>query len=300
MDIYFGFSDENGSYNKNMSKKFKRAHPYYIRTTVIVPAQKWKKITSYSLKCKDKYNLPIEKEIKWNFLWSLVKNKGQKIDINKPYYFLRDIPFKQIFNYFDELLVILSAMEGIRVICSITDNNNCVKNEENNLLKFHIQNHMQRFQMELQPSDGFGVFFIDPISVCNKHSEKKDDYLREIYNQIYRSGDFISKYTCIKDSLNIEYSHHSTGIQLADIISGVVSSFLRGNSESTKVFYKRIYPHLRRGGHDQILGYGLMEVPANSKSRKILKEKLNTILYKTLTNEEILNPQLIDSTLIIE
>ena len=76
--------------------------------------------------------------------------------------------------------------------------------------------------MELQEKvDNLCILFIDPIS------EEKNKHLRDHYHELFYSGDYIQKYKHIKDSLNIEFSHQSIGIQLADFISGCTIGALK-------------------------------------------------------------------------
>ena len=81
--------------------------------------------------------------------------------------------------------------------------------------------------MELQVNENnennLGVLFFDPVSV------KKNEMFRQIYHELRINGDFINKYRFLKDSLNIENSHQSVGIQIADYVSGAFSSILKSD-----------------------------------------------------------------------
>ncbi|MBA7700662.1 hypothetical protein ES703_109385 [subsurface metagenome] len=98
--------------------------------------------------------------------------------------------------------------------------------------------------------------------------------LREVYHDIFVEGDFINKYMHIKDSLNLELSHHSAGIQLADFISGCFTGFLRGWSFSTESCKELILPHLRKNDDGEVLGYGIREVPRDEEIRAAIDDKL--------------------------
>lgn len=74
MTIYFAFSDEHGSYSRLKTPGFLRAHPWYIRSVVIIDAEQWKILENGYTELKIKNELPIEKEIKWSYLWSLNKS----------------------------------------------------------------------------------------------------------------------------------------------------------------------------------------------------------------------------------
>jgi hypothetical protein len=105
---------------------------------------------------------------------------------------------------------------------------------------------------------------------------------REIYYTLFEDGDFIDKYLFIKDSLNIENSHHSVGIQIADYISGSFSSILKSNNYSDyelgiNMFFNYVCPNLRRGGTSGVHGYGIREVPSSPPTRRWLSNKIKVL-----------------------
>jgi hypothetical protein len=126
--------------------------------------------------------------------------------------------------------------------------------------------------MEIQSKtlNNLVILFFDPVS------EAMDKFFRDAYFDLYNSGDFISKYIHIKDSLNFEHSHQSVGIQIADYISGTFSSMLKGiNTDNYKygkdMYFDYIKPNLCQK-FSIIWGYGLREVPSNKEYRKKLRD----------------------------
>ncbi len=116
------------------------------------------------------------------------------------------------------------------------------------------------------------VLFFDPVN------ENTDNFFRDAYFELYNSGDFINEYKHIKDSLNIENSHQSVGIQLADYISGTFSACLKGINSNNydrgkQMFYKYVYPNLRRNNGD-FWGFGIREVPSNLNYRLELSREI--------------------------
>ena len=274
MSIYFGFSDECGSYQRKISKKSLRVHPYYIRSTLIIDACDWKKLKLNYLELKEKYELPVSKEIKWSYLWQLreFQKKSLEITSDKDIYFLKDYDYHKLIAFVSDSLNLLSELEYCKIIITHTKNIKANIISEKSMLKMHLQEHMQRIQMEVQHDDeNLAVLFFDPIS------EKTDKQLRDIYFELINNGDFIKEYSHIKDSLNIENSHQSVGIQLADFISGTFSSMLKGIESSNyelgkKMFFDHVYNKLRKKD-GKILGYGIREVPLNKDYRNFIKEK---------------------------
>lgn len=144
------------------------------------------------------------------------------------------------------------------------------------MLSFHLQEHIQRIEMESQSDENnLGVLFFDPVG------EEKNELFRQVYYDLFKNGDFINNYKSIKDSLNIENSHHSVGIQISDYISGSFYSFLKSSiknnySDGVSLFHKFIYPNLRHDKSGRIEGYGIREVPRNQNIREWLTEKLSS------------------------
>lgn len=272
MSIYFAFSDENGEYKKERNEKFERRSPYYIRATFLMLASEWKQLNTRFRELKQRFNFPLEKEIKWSYIWSLKKcqENGRDIPGNKPFYFLKDRNYEELIDFVDSSLALLSNLSYIKIIITVTSNKDCSKSKENDIDKWHIQENMQRIEMELQShEDNLCVLFIDSIS------KEKDKFLRNVYSDMCQRGDFIREYSHIKDSLNLEYSHHSTGIQFADYIAGSSGGFLKEYPKSKEIFNVRVMPYLRTGDKGEILGYGIIEIPKNKKVRAYIKKKLS-------------------------
>lgn len=280
---YFCFSDECGDYKPNLTDKQLRNHPYYIRTTLLMNSNEWKTLNLNFRDLKNKYSLPISKEIKWANLWTLRSYQKNKMKI--PEHFglqhIEHIDYHVLIEFVAESLALINTLNDKKIIATYTKNANLYTLNEKSIISFHLQEHMQRLEMELQVDEGnLGVLFFDPVG------NKKNELFRQIYHELFENGDYIQKYKFIKDSLNIENSHHSVGIQIADYISGSFSSILKSsiNNDYTcgvKMFYNSVHPNLRRGISGEIQGYGIREVPSNTSTRNWLVNKMNKFKPKT-------------------
>jgi len=271
-DTYFCFSDENGDYKPSMSKKQLQRHPFYIRTTLIMNANEWKKLNSDFRNLKENYGLPTSKEIKWAYLWNLryFKKNNKPIPEKREFKFLEDFDYHHLIEFVEKALELIETLEEKKIITTFTKNDTVPTINEKSLLSMHLQEHMQRIEMELQVDVGnLGVLFFDPVS------EKKNRMFRQIYYELFENGDFIKKYSFIKDSLNFENSHQSVGIQIADYVSGAFSSVLKSDygdySLGIKMFNKSIKPYLRKH-NGNIFGAGIREVPSNDDTRNWIRE----------------------------
>lgn len=282
MSIFFGFSDECGTYKKEKGKKHLKVHPHYIRSTLLIKAEEWKLLKKEFNLLKEKFGLPIGREIKWAYLWSLrnYQKNGQKIPKKKDFKFLENHDYHNLIDFVEQCLSLLHQIDFKKIIITHTDNTNCPRIDDKNMLKMHLQEHMQRVEMQIQTrtEENLAVLFFDPVS------ESTDKHLRDIYFELFNSGDFIDSYKHIKDSLNIEHSHQSVGIQLADYVSGTFSAILKGQGNSNydrgkSMFYDHVHPYLRKY-NGTIWGVGIREVPSNITYRRKLATEMNKEINK--------------------
>lgn len=276
-DTYFCFSDEYGDYKRKMTAKQIRRHPFYARTTLLMNAGEWKKLNSNFRALKEKHGLPYSTEIKWSYLWSLhyYKKSDKTIPDKKDFKFLEAFDYHDLLKFVSECLGLIHGISEKKIIITFTKNDTMNAINEKSLLSMHLQEHMQRIEMELQVDDGnLGVLFFDPIS------HEKNEMFREIYFELFENGDFIENYSSIKDSLNIENSHQSVGIQIADYISGAFSAVLKSEmgdySLGIKMFNQNIKPYLRKY-RGNLYGFGIREVPRSNPNRQWIREQIEKI-----------------------
>ncbi len=279
MSIYFGFSDESGCYQQAKEPKFLRSHPFYIRSTLLIKADEWKQLNEEFQNLKIHYDFPLDKEIKWSYLWNIRihQKKKEEIPDDRSYKFLETYDYKDLISFVEACLALLNNLSYKKIIISHTKNATCGSINEKSMLKMHLQEHMQRVEMQIQTrsEENLAILFFDPIS------KRTDKLLRDIYFDLFKSGDFISEYKHIKDSLNIENSHQSVGIQLADYIAGAFSSMLKGISSSNyergkELYLEYVHPNLRKY-NGTIWGIGIREVPSMMSYRKYLSNEFNKI-----------------------
>lgn len=269
MPIYFSFSDECGDYKPHMTLKQIRRHKFYIRSCFTINANEWKFLKREFDALKVKYGLPASREIKWAYLWSLreITTKGNPIDDDHELKFLDNYDYHKLIDFVEESLSLIHKLSEQDIVLTFTKNSIGYGTNEKSMLCFHLQEHMQRLEMGMAvDDDNLAVLFFDPVG------SEKNEMFRQIYSEHYEKGDFIEKYKFIKDSLNIENSHHSVGIQIADYISGAFSAMLKSTpgedySRGVKMFNESVKPHLRRGWNGSLYGYGIREVPSSVPTR---------------------------------
>lgn len=275
MNTYFAFSDESGQYRDNVSNNWCRRNPYYVRSIVLLDVESWRTLKEQFFALKDKHGLSPDKEIKWSYVWSLHKHRQNNEGIPKsaPYYFLRDVSERKLLDFISDSCELMSKCHYCKIMFTVTFNNPDFTIAKAAIYKMHLQELMQRVEMEIQSNlDNLAILFFDPTS------REVDRLIRDAYSSIYLSGDFIKQYLHIKDSLSFELSHHSFGIQMADYTAGIFCGFLRSFKDSQELFSRRLYRLIRKDDKsDAILGYGIREVPRNPRIRARLKTMISNV-----------------------
>jgi hypothetical protein len=267
---FFAYSDEYGSYQEQKTDKFLRAHPFYIRSVILLDSNEWKILDSKVRSLKRKHGLPPDGEVKWAHLWGLRRCQTDKKEIHRkhPFYFLRNIDYHVLIAYVDEVLAFYSALGSSKAIFTVTANRALGSVSAERLYLMHLTNIAQRLQYELQSSGSLAVLFFDSVS------ESVDRLLKDGWHAISNSSDYVQRYTCIKRSAYVEHSHQSPGMQVSDYVAGVVGSYIKAKfsgqqtnyAHGISMFENHIRPILRNNpANNQITGYGVLNVPTQSQ-----------------------------------
>jgi hypothetical protein len=265
---YLFFIDETGNYSKD---------DFLLRGGFLVNALDYLEFYKVVLQLKAEKNFLYNQEIKWHDLSTALhlKKKNKPFKTNKTWRYLKKFSTDDIEGYIKKLFSLI-AEQDIKVITTISlgeKNRETNSNlDEEKLLKFQLQNLMQRAQYTFQEDNSCGIIIYDTIN------KNKDKFLRSAYQEIRSIDNFVKDYSNIIDSLFCEISNFNIGIQIADFIIGCIAGCLRGYEFSTELYKDYIYSKLRRH-NNRILGRGLMPIPNQDTTlHQIIKEKL---LYET-------------------
>lgn len=271
MSTCFVFSDEAGGYKEIRDLRYLQGHPYYVRSAVIISDRDWLILKDKFIRAKEEYGLPVGKEIKWNYIWSLKqhRDRGEEIPESKRYYFLRDVSTGNLVSFVSDCCRLMCDCEYCRLIFTVTFNQADLKIPKAMLDSWHLQELMPRIEMEMERKSGsLAILFFDSSNPRN------DNLLREQYKNTYYQGPFIERYKHIKDSCSFELSHHSFGIQMADYAAGIFNGSLRGFDTSLDLFNKYLLGLIRKNEEGNVLGYGIREVPKDAVFRSEIQSKL--------------------------
>lgn len=268
-DSFLVFTDEAGAYNKRPTEKFRNSHPFYIRSNISLLSDDFRLFQNEVQKLNDRYHIPVGEEIKWSDLWEIHNGKYRSD-------FLSSFTEDTLKGYYRRVLEIAADKQSLQYLFTITCvyTQLCYQSEEE-ILKFHLQEAMQRVNMDAQP-DGFSTIIMDEL---NPDKIKK---LKTACHEIAVKGDFI-KYKNIYSGVLTESSSQSAGIQLADFAAGITNGYLRGALLSrgkyefaTDLFNEFILPNLRHHPDGRIMGYGVREVPHDTA----IRNKLSTLFER--------------------
>lgn len=260
MNTYFIFSDECGNYNKVRSKNFIKNHPYYVRSNVIITDENYQIFEKAVVQLNRKFMFKEYGEVKWSFIGDIFNKR--------PPEGFEEVTLEILKSYISEFIQ-LALNAAVSLIFTITDNSKSTKLEDSTLIKWHVQNALQRIQMNLEKNDGYGVFILDDLSDKNKQVNKT------IYNQMCQ-GDFVN-YGNLKKSILIDYSHQCVGLQLADFTAGILTNSLRRIQASGQgyQFAWDLFTKLQFNIRDSSVGswagspwvtarYGILSIPSDN------------------------------------
>lgn len=288
MKAYFAFTDECGDYTKERNARFLAAHPFYVRSTVIMPFDDYQTMQAEMNSIKARFGLKPDVEVKWSHFGSALKNN------------YTDIPHRlsseQLASYFSQIFKRFIAHESICVYLTFTDNREVHLIGEIPLLKMHLQNALQKVQTTMQANQGFAIVVADDLN-------SKSKVLKQAAYQITTTGDFVN-YTNIKQGFYVDYSNQCCGLQIADLCAGVFTAMLKwmtapvgekhkyelGHNLFCKYLFSRIRCSTEHLPCYEVYRYGIKEVPGHvgeqlAKETAELTERLLESAFQKWLND---------------
>ncbi len=279
---YLCFNDESGSLEDKNCK-------FYVRASLVVNSEQIKEIENKIVKIREDVNLSsLDEEIKWQDLWKLrkyFKNNTNPKDkrLMKIYGYLCDLEkdYHLLIDYCDNILkLLIDENLDVRIILTFTDKEKYPNHKKEDIFKFHIQDHLQRLQMQFQSNNSLVIVVYDSISEQNKK------LFKEIYKIIITKGDFVKDYSVVFKSLLFDDSYDNIFLQLADFIAGSFAGTLASIKKNApdnynyaiNFFKDYIYPRLRKTKKNEIWGAGITEVPKNKYIRENYKNQINNLI----------------------
>lgn len=265
------FSDEAGVYHQYPNEKTISSSPFYIRANICMSSEAYRVFQNEMQKLNEVYNVPVGEEIKWADLWSLIKN-------NPRAEFIRSFTSDKLKGYYRRVLTLAKVAKYIFTITSLRGQT-CIWKEDT-CLRFHLQEALQRVQMDMQQDEGFATLIMDELNT------EKLKLIKEACHKMTVEGDFIRKYKNIYHGVLTECSSQSYGIQLADFAAGIMNGYLRGAiydkgnyTFATDLCKEFILPNLRHSAGGSVMGFGIREVPSMTLIRETLEPYFKNIEF---------------------
>lgn len=285
MEAYFAFTDECGNYQKNRTEKFNKAHPFYVRSTVIISLHDYLALQKGMDEIKISFGLQPNVEIKWAHFGSALKGNYRKLP--------HSLAPEQLKDYYIQVLTLLTSLKSVTVYYTLTDNNVIRQVDETALLRMHLQNAYQKVQSTVSEKEGFAIVVADDLN-------DKTKALKEAVYAMTLAGDYV-QYTNIKKGMYIDFSDQCHGLQIADICAGVFTATAKHESapEEEKhkyecgyeLFSNYAYKKTRSGFYHapyfDVYKFGVKEVPngAGDTIAKALATSIENKLFADLMRE---------------
>ena len=275
---YLIFTDEAGAYKTQTTPEFRKRHPFYVRSNVMISMDDYMEFQKEMQTLNGMYEIPVGEEIKWSDLWEKLRNRPRTPAIAA-------ITEDRLKGYYRKVFECASQKDSLQYIFTITNvyEQYCLL-EERHTYKFHLQEAFQRVQMDLRPRNEFAVFIMDEL---NTETIKQ---IKAVCHEFTVNGDFIRNYGNVYHSILTESSNQSAGIQLADYAVGAMYGYLRRSfiapdnyAFATDMYNDYIYRKLRHSAMGHIMGYGIREVPKHLPLRQNLATLFPDIQVDTAT-----------------
>lgn len=262
---YLVFTDEAGAYKAKTTPEFRKRHPFYVRSNVMISMNDYKDFQREMQTLNGMYEIPVGEEVKWSDLWEKMRKRPRTTAIAA----MTDDRLK---GYYRKVLECATQKESLQYIFTVTN----VYEQysllaERHIYKFHLQEAFQRVQMDLRSQNGFGVFIMDELSTETMKQ------IKAVCHEFTVNGDFIRDYGNVYHSVLTECSNQSAGIQLADYAVGAMYGYLRKSFISPNnydfaadLFRDYIAGKIRHNATGNVMGLGVREVPSHTTYRQKL------------------------------
>jgi hypothetical protein len=253
--MYLCFIDESGTPPKPSASS---PRPYFVLAGVIIHEAQWHAVAKELANLRRLPRFRVLGEIKWRFFGT--DNNDERNSLSHLDADLRN-EFRRLF------FEILTKRRSVKIVACVTHIKKAyekpyVKDEED--LYFYTYKPLtERFEYFLQDigrevgAKQYGII------VADHRGKKQDDGLRSSHQRIVEDKEaFTSKYDSYIETLFLTPSHHSVGIQFADMVAGAMG---RGFNTGDWSHFQLIRPAFRKSEKGDIAGHGVAKFPTDWK-----------------------------------
>lgn len=254
--MYLFFIDESQTPPK--PTQVGRTAPYFIIAGVIIHEAQWHGIASDFLTLKRRPEFNVRGEVKWRYFGP--HNEDPDNSVAHLDQDARDRFREGVYN-------IIARRRAVRIIANVTDVQAAYAlpyvNTQEDLYHFTYKGVSERFQYFLQDMERQVGARQLGIMVADHRGKAQDDSLRTRHHGLI-DGDapVVSNYANYVETVFLTPSHHSVGIQFADLVAGAIGRYF--NSKEAR-FYDQIQGSFRQSADGRIEGYGLVRFPTQRR-----------------------------------
>lgn len=228
--------------------------PYLVIAGVIIHEAQWHDISGELKALKAKPELNVRGEIKWRYFGPT--NADPQNTVAHLDQAARDA-FRGAFYS------IIAKRKAVKIICCVTSVAAAYAqpyvNEAEDLYLYTYKGVSERFQYFLQDMERTVGSRQLGIMVADHRGKAQDDRLRSRHHALIdQNAPVFSTYANYVETLFLTPSHHSVGIQFADMVAGAIGR--KFNSDDA-TYFDRIEPSFRRSAAGKVEGFGIVKFP---------------------------------------
>lgn len=229
-------------------------NPYFVLGGLIVPEAQWKSLQSDLKRLKAEYG--VQGEVKWRyFIPHPLSHKTTP---------LSHLEIPQLDELRIKLFETVAKYKSFRVIAAVVDTHAYYEkyplrdaedmyHDAFEAICARFQYYLQDMQRATTGSPYYGMVVIDERN--RQQNKQLDDFHYDLLNN---HDSHRADYNNLVEGLFIAASHHSVGVQFADLMAGAV---YRKVSKGDSSFYDIISANIRRSPSGDVNGYGIVSVP---------------------------------------
>jgi hypothetical protein len=247
--MHLCFLDESGSAPKPTSNS---RQPYFVIAGLIMHEAQWHGIAAEVKAIKAKFK--VNGEIKWRYFSPHNNDADNSV---------RHLSVEQKDEFRWKLFEVITSRKSVRIVACVTSVAAAYKQayvkSDDDLYEYTYKPVTERFQYYLQDISRVVGDKQLGIVVADHRGKAQDELLRKQHGGLVNQRHmFASKYENYVETVFLTPSHHSVGIQLADLVAGAIG---RSFNAPDPRYMDKIRGSFRASPNGQIDGYGLVKFP---------------------------------------
>ncbi len=242
--MYILFADESGT--PNPPDKVKPGD-IFVLGAIVIPEEVWGALKHDLAKLKKDYG--VEGELKWRYFH---KTRGP----------LKHLSLQRQDGLREQMYSLIRSRKSLTTIAVVVDQASAYRQSSiqtvNDLYSRAYKVLSERFQYYLQDMQRSSGRSTLGMLVLDNRGPSDDKLLQDFHSRLIAGGGpYSSTYDNFVEGLFIAPSHHSVGIQLADMVGGAI---YRNEAHGDARFYDQMSSTLRTSSGGRVEGYGIARV----------------------------------------